>query len=326
MTNYTENSSYRKTFRNWTTKNNVPVPGAISINSDCPVSTPENPTFILGNTAWTQMSPQLEPQYPPELLYTICAHVYASCLLPDDPSLDPLIVTDHRAPTAHPSSIPAGYWPEPVARRTLASLCLVNHAWFEAAKPWLWHKYAMSSILKCVFLLKPRCRLEVRLPRTWLSLVEEIAWNYEEETVDSVMEKTMKAAANAAIQSSNVHSNKLDARLEESMFFDRIDFPDTTISMDLLSPVPSRNPSPRRLRPKSKSPARWKLLKSINDAIQDVMNSQANGVYGGFNLISSHRLFSSSANSSNTQGPSSRSFCPSPRFQPFPHHWYASIC
>lgn len=133
-------------------------------------------------------------------------------------------------------------------------------------------------------------RLEVRLPRTWLSLVEEIAWNYEEETVDSVMEQTMKAAANAAIQSSNAHSNKLDARLEESMFFDHLDFPDTTISMDLLSPVPSRNPSPRRLRPKSKSPARWKLLKSINDAVQSVMNSRANGVYGEFNFLS-HLLF-----------------------------------
>ena len=135
----------------------------------------------------------------------------------------------------------------------------------------------------------------MRLPRTWLSLVEEIAWNYEEETVDSVMEMTIKAAANAAIQSSNVHSNKLDAlRLEESMFFDQLDFPDTTVSLDLLSPVPSRNPSPRRLRPKSKSPARWKLLRSISDAIQDVMNSKAPGVYGEFDLSSlvssSHRL------------------------------------
>jgi hypothetical protein len=113
--------------------------------------------------------------------------------------------------------------------------------------------------------------------------VEEIAWNYEEETVDSVMEVTMKAAANAAIQSSNAHSNKLDTpHLQESMFFDHLDFPDTTVSKDLLSPTPSRNPSPRRLRPQSKSPARWRLLKSINDAIQDVMNSQANGVYGQF--------------------------------------------
>lgn len=92
------------------------------------------------------------------------------------------------------------------------------------------------------------------------------------------MEVTIKAAANAAIRSSNVH--KLEApRLEEFMFFGHLDFPDTTVSMDLLSPIPSRNPSPRRLRPKSKSPARWKLLKSISDAIQDVMDSTASGVY-----------------------------------------------
>jgi hypothetical protein len=72
------------------------------------------------------------------------------------------------------------------------------------------------------------------------------------------------------------------------MFFDCLDFPDTTVFMDLLSPIPFRNPSPRRLHPKSKSPARWKLLKSVNDAIQDVLNSQANGVYGEFNFLSSN--------------------------------------
>jgi hypothetical protein len=25
-------------------------------------------------------------------------------------------------------------------RRTLSCLCLVNHAWYEAAKPWLWRR------------------------------------------------------------------------------------------------------------------------------------------------------------------------------------------
>ena len=143
----------------------------------------------------------------------------------------------------------------------------------------------------CKPLLMPWYRLEVRLPQTWLSLVQEIAWNYEEETVDFVLEATIKAAANAAIQSSNVHSNKLDAPLlEESMFFNHLDFPDTSVSTDILSPVPSRDPSPRRLRPKSKSPARWKLLKSISDATQDVMNSKAFGIYGQFNLFPSSTL------------------------------------
>ena len=89
--------------------------------------------------------------YPPEILYIICAQVYASSLLPDEPSLDPLNVTDHCILTAHGSSIPAGHWPERVARSTLSSLCLVNHAWYEAAKPWLWHKFVMSSSFWYIF-------------------------------------------------------------------------------------------------------------------------------------------------------------------------------
>jgi len=82
-----------------------------------------------------------EVHFPSELLSAICAHVFAAGHLPDKPSLDPLITAnDDRLPTSHPSSIPPGYIPEPVARRTLASLCLVDHAWYEAAKPWLWRK------------------------------------------------------------------------------------------------------------------------------------------------------------------------------------------
>ncbi|KAF8962768.1 hypothetical protein BDZ97DRAFT_1702264 [Flammula alnicola] len=208
----------------------------------------------------TPLTPtHLETQFPSELLYAICAHVYAFCVLPDDPTLDPLITAhDDRIPTAHPSSIPPGYWSEPVTRRTLASLCLVNHVWYEAAKPWLWQK------------------LEVRLPRTWLSLVEEIAWNYDEETVDSVMGKSLEAATKAAIDSASALSNPVC--FEENLF-DTLDAPDTTIGVELLSPIPSRDPSPRRLRPKSKSPARWEILRSINDAVQNVMNSKAPGVY-----------------------------------------------
>ncbi|KAF9565231.1 hypothetical protein CPC08DRAFT_704764 [Agrocybe pediades] len=209
-------------------------------------------------------STQTEKQYPPEILYAICAQVYASCLLPDPPSLDPLTapVDDLHVPTGHPSSYPPGYWPEPVTRRTLANLCLVNHAWYEAAKPWLWHK------------------LEVRLPRTWLALVEEIAWNYDEETVDTVMGSSLQAATRAAMQSANsLNSMSSDDqfRFDEDIF--NMDVPDASISPDLLSPAPSRDPSPRRLRPKSKSPARWKILRSISDAIQDVMNIRSPGVY-----------------------------------------------
>ncbi|CAA7267141.1 unnamed protein product [Cyclocybe aegerita] len=195
--------------------------------------------------------------FPPELLYAVCAHVYASCLLPEKPSLDPLMTNpDGLVPTGHPTSYPAGYTPEPVTRRTLANLCLVNHAWYGAAKPWLWRK------------------LEVRLPRTWLSLVEEIAWNYEDEPVDAVMGKTIKAATEAAMHSTTAIKSE-----ELRLVLDDLDGPDTSISPELLSPVPTRDPSPRRLRPKSKSPARWKIVRSISDAIQDVISRGHPGMY-----------------------------------------------
>ncbi|XP_006459346.1 hypothetical protein AGABI2DRAFT_218464 [Agaricus bisporus var. bisporus H97] len=199
--------------------------------------------------------------YPSELLDAICSHIYDAGIPPAQSSLDPIITTAVGIPVAQPSSSPQPYWPEPLVRRTLASLCLVNHAWFEAAKPWLWR------------------RLEVRLPRTWLSLVEEIAWNLEEETVDCVMGKSIQAAARAVADVATFASDKDAALKLEASLLDTLDPPDNAITLDLLSPIPSRNPSPRRIRPKSKSPARWKILRSINDAIQDVLDRRAPGVY-----------------------------------------------
>jgi hypothetical protein len=79
-------------------------------------------------------------QYPQELLFVICAHIYSSCLHHPGSSIDPIIPKDYGIPVALPSSLPPSSWPEPVIRRTLANLCLVNHAWNEAAKPWLWTK------------------------------------------------------------------------------------------------------------------------------------------------------------------------------------------
>ncbi|KAG6917010.1 hypothetical protein DXG01_004275 [Tephrocybe rancida] len=200
-------------------------------------------------------------QYPSELLAVICACVYSFCLQPTEPSLDPLIQNDYGVPTAFPSALPGSSWPEPVARRTLANLCLVNHAWYEAAKPWLWTK------------------VEVRLPVTWLSLVEEIAWDYDEETVDMVMENTIKAAAKAAVSSRSASSRSADELCLEKSIMETFVGPDSSIAPELLSPAVSRDPSPRRLRPKSKSPARWKLIRSISNAIQDVLEQRDPGVY-----------------------------------------------
>ncbi|KAJ7593020.1 hypothetical protein C8J56DRAFT_930140 [Mycena floridula] len=207
--------------------------------------------------------------YPPEILSRICAHVFSACLPPSSPSLDPLISGNHSAPTALPSSFPSANWPEQLSRRTLSILCLVDHAWYQAAKPWLWYK------------------LEVRLPRSWLSLVEEIAWDYDEETVDMVMENTVKQAAIAALRSSSRMRGPPDSaatqKLEESIIVSisspEQDIPDDSVPPELLSPILSREPSPRRFRTKSKSPARWELLRSISDAIQTVMDTSDPGIY-----------------------------------------------
>lgn len=97
------------------------------------------------------------------------------------------------------------------------------------------------------------------------------------------MGNTIKAAAKAAMASNNpgsLRDKEEELRLEESIFDTLGGGPDTSIAPELLSPAISRDPSPRRLRPKSKSPARWKLMRSISDAIQDVLARREPGVYG----------------------------------------------
>jgi hypothetical protein len=96
------------------------------------------------------------------------------------------------------------------------------------------------------------------------------------------MGNTIKAAAKAAMASNTsgyFRDKEEELRLEESIF-DTLGGPDTCIAPELLSPAISRDPSPRRLRPKSKSPARWKLMRSISDAIQNVLAHREPGVYG----------------------------------------------
>ncbi|KAF7316887.1 hypothetical protein HMN09_00422600 [Mycena chlorophos] len=196
--------------------------------------------------------------FPPELRLAICAYIHSSCIPSSVPSLDPLVTEGHHGvPTSTPSSMPPASWPEPVARKTLAQLCLVNRAWYQAAKPWLWDK------------------LEVRLPRTFLSMVEEIAWDYAEETVDAVLNNTIRAATLAAVRSSSPD----DAQALEERILECLAAPDETIPIELLSPVASREPSPRRLRTKSKSPARWEIMRTISDTIQTLLDLRDPGVY-----------------------------------------------
>lgn len=213
------------------------------------------------STAVKFMSTSIVTQFPPELLFNICAAVYDAGVPAANPSLDPVLIDQPEAPTALPSSYPSSHWPESVARRTLSNLCLVNHAWSEAAKPWLWH------------------RVEVRLPQSWMAFVEEIAG--DEEVTEENVDQSIRHAATAALalKSPEILSDEEAKRLHDSIVAS-LSSPDSSIPPELLSPPASREPSPRRLRAKSKSPARWKIMRSINDALQNVMEQDGAGFYG----------------------------------------------
>ncbi|EPQ54250.1 hypothetical protein GLOTRDRAFT_62772 [Gloeophyllum trabeum ATCC 11539] len=206
--------------------------------------------------------------FPPELLFTICAHVYYAGLPPVQPSLDPLILAEHGIPTSTPSSLPPANWPEPVARKTLHSLSLANRAWHDAAKPWLWRK------------------VEVRLPRSWLSLIDAVVGGDDEEAAEQqaalVLGQTIKEAENAVLAARNIFGDDADPtcaeKLHESILA-TLGGPGGPIPPELLSPPASRDPSPRRLRAKSKSPVRWKLMRSISDAVQTVLGRDEVAVY-----------------------------------------------
>jgi hypothetical protein len=151
-----------------------------------------------------------------------------------------------------------------MSRRTLAQLCLVNHAWYEAAKPWLWYK------------------VEVRLPRSWLALVDEIIWDENTEDVGRAVGHGIQAARSASADARDLGDHL------ESLILDKYtrkiekenEAPDSGIPVELLSPAASRDPSPRRLRHKSKSPARWEIMRSISNTIQDMVDRREPGIYG----------------------------------------------
>lgn len=159
------------------------------------------------------------------------------------------------------------HWPEPLVRKALANLCLVNHAWYDAAKPWLWR------------------RIEVRLPRSWLALVDEITGGEDElnaERTAIAVEQSIQAFAEAAVATTAMAGTSSD---EEALkkwkecILQTLAGPDGSVPPDILTPPASRDPSPRRLRAKSKSPARWKLMRSISDAVQDIADRNEFGLY-----------------------------------------------
>ncbi|GJJ08296.1 hypothetical protein Clacol_002507 [Clathrus columnatus] len=222
--------------------------------------------------------------YPPDLLYAICSAVFYAAQPPPVPSLDPLLnasgngngngngnkyshdygnlsssvsisSNDHLSipPASLPSSYPPPNWPEPIARRTLHSLSLVSRSWHSAAIPWLYRK------------------IEVRLPRSWLSFVDEITCGEDEEEPQqqsfAIADQTLQNAASLVVAAAHLRGD--DAlRIQECVMETLESLPDGSIPPELLSPPASRDPSPQRLR--AKSPARWRLLRSITDAVVNV--------------------------------------------------------
>ena len=97
----------------------------------------------------------------------------------------------------------------------------------------------------------------------------------QEEAIDSREQATESESARTTL------GEELDQdaamKLKESIL-ESLSGPDSSIPPELLSPPASRDPSPRRA--KSKSPARWKLMRSISDAVQDLMGRDENGMYG----------------------------------------------
>ena len=200
--------------------------------------------------------------FPPELLSCICAAVYYAAIPSPIPSLDPVVLDGSWPPSGLPSSHPPSHWTEPVARKTLSNLCLVNWAWFEAAKPWLWR------------------RIEVRLPQSWMAFVAEITGD-EEDVSEEQLEQSIQQATTAALAfgSPGFTDDEAAKRLHDCIVAN-LTGPDSSIPPELLSPPASREPSPRRIRAKSKSPARWKIMRSISDALQNVMGQDGAGFYG----------------------------------------------
>ncbi|KAF8525836.1 hypothetical protein BU17DRAFT_40991 [Hysterangium stoloniferum] len=191
------------------------------------------------------MSTSCLASYSPDLLYAICSAVYHAALPPPVPSLDPMVSQSNSNPIALPSSYPPPNWPEPLARKTLHSLCLLNKAWHDAAKPWLYRK------------------VEVRLPRNWLAFVDEITSGEEDDELQpssAIVDQTVK---NAAVALAGVNADAL--RIQECVMETlAVGLPDGSIPPELLSPPASRDPSPRR----AKSPGRWRLLRSVTDAVE----------------------------------------------------------
>src|ERR1700722_5485890 len=212
--------------------------------------------------------------FPPELILAICAFVRSSGFPAPAPSLDPLVLSaGNGSPTTSSPSAPAESWSEPIARLTLANLCLVNHAWYAGAKPWLWRK------------------VEVRLPRTWLNIVEEVVGCVDDklsaEQAAFSMEDSVNAAVDAALASRVVTGYPASSQAAlEARVLEELSKPDSPIPRELFSSSVPGDSSHRQLRSDIRSADRWRILKAIQNVLQNIFQRDEPGVYSEFDFAS----------------------------------------
>lgn len=160
--------------------------------------------------------------FPQELLEAICAHIFDAGTPNFNPSLDPLVSGARSPPTAVPNSFPPASWTDHSVRKTLASLCLVNKAWYYAAKPRLWR------------------RLEVRLPRSWLCLVNELAGGADKEAEAQataiVVEKSLQEAQNAVLAARSIFVKDTDRDTAEKLHSDIMAHLDGSVPPEVCKP------------------------------------------------------------------------------------------
>ncbi|KAG8949419.1 hypothetical protein FRC00_008149, partial [Tulasnella sp. 408] len=197
---------------------------------------------------------------PHEILSSVCAVAY-EVSLPNDISLDPSFTPlTNSTPTALPSSYPPSSWSEATTRQTLASLCLVNRAWYNAAKPYLWR------------------HIEIRQPRSWLAFVEQVGGSdpAEVESLEANAERLMISRAASLASRAAVAGGSLEGSAEllersiqqQLLCHNGALVPHDSVPAELLTPPASREPSPARLR--AKSPVRWRFLRAVSDAVQSL--------------------------------------------------------
>lgn len=120
-------------------------------------------------------------EYPSEVLEAIAYAVYLAAEPQLPSSLDPVFApgTPTPLPTGLPSSWPPPSWTEERSRTTLKNLCTVSRAFYAAAKPYVWR------------------RAQIRLPRSWLSLVSEITGGEDlvDESAMDLVEQSLDVAA-----------------------------------------------------------------------------------------------------------------------------------